>query len=59
MQTNKVVSHKNWIEDSKKFLDNEKEFTRLRDALRKERQNLPWEKVEKNLVMGHWWDTQR
>ncbi len=50
MQANKVVSHEEWIEARKKFLDKEKEFTRLRDKLTQERQSLPWERVDKNYI---------
>ncbi len=45
MKTPKVVSHEDWIEARKSFLSKEKEFTRLRDELSKERRELPWEKV--------------
>src|SRR5438477_12856353 len=46
----RVVSHKAWIEARRKFLAKEKKFTRLRDALSRERRALPWEKVEKQYV---------
>jgi predicted dithiol-disulfide oxidoreductase (DUF899 family) len=42
-----VVSHPEWLAARKEFLDKEKEFTRLRDALSRQRRTLPWEKVEK------------
>ncbi len=45
-----IVSHNEWIEARKAFLTKEKEFTRLRDEISKERQNLPWEKVDKDYV---------
>ena len=44
---NDVVSHEDWIKARKALLKKEKEFTRLRDQLSTERQQLPWEKVEK------------
>src|SRR6201986_2457201 len=47
VETN-VVSHAEWVAARKQFLSKEKEFTRLRDELSRERQGLPWEKVEKN-----------
>jgi predicted dithiol-disulfide oxidoreductase (DUF899 family) len=50
IQQHKVVSHEEWLSARKAFLGKEKEFTRLRDALSKERRELPWEKVEKNFV---------
>src|SRR5207249_5201854 len=34
----------------KELLDREKEFTRARDDLTRERQALPWEAVEKNYL---------
>ena len=46
----KVVSNKEWTEARKAFLRKEKEFTRLRDQLSQQRQDLPWERVEKNYV---------
>jgi len=50
MQTHKVVSRDEWIEARKQFLVREKEFTRLRDQLSRERRELPWERVEKSYV---------
>jgi predicted dithiol-disulfide oxidoreductase (DUF899 family) len=41
------VSHAEWLAARKDFLVKEKEFTRLRDELSRERRTLPWEKVEK------------
>src|SRR4051794_15820226 len=46
----KTVSHAKWLAARKQFLAKEKEFTHLRDALTKQRRELPWEKVEKNYV---------
>src|SRR5213079_2607273 len=46
----KVVSHSEWLAARKAFLKKEKEFTRLRDELSKQRRELPWEKVEKKYV---------
>ena len=42
-----VLTHKEWVAARKKHLAKEKEFTRLRDQLSKERRELPWELVEK------------
>jgi predicted dithiol-disulfide oxidoreductase (DUF899 family) len=42
-----IVSHAEWIAARTQFLAREKEFTRLRDELSRERRALPWEKVEK------------
>lgn len=48
MTTHKVVTHDKWVAARKKHLAKEKEFTRLRDQLSKERRGLPWELVEKD-----------
>ncbi|HKE38404.1 MAG TPA: thioredoxin family protein [Casimicrobiaceae bacterium] len=45
-----VVSKDQWIEARKKLLAKEKQFTRLRDELSRERRELPWEKVDKQYV---------
>jgi predicted dithiol-disulfide oxidoreductase (DUF899 family) len=42
-----VVSHEKWLAARTALLEKEKEFTKLRDALTRERRALPWEKVEK------------
>jgi predicted dithiol-disulfide oxidoreductase (DUF899 family) len=47
METHKIVSHDEWVAARKKHLAKEKEFTRLRDQLSRERRDLPWELVEK------------
>jgi|SRR5579859_1709790 len=44
----KVLSHNEWVEARKKHLAKEKEFTRMRDQLSRERRELPWELVEKD-----------
>lgn len=45
-----VVSREQWREARTAFLAKEKEFTRLRDELSRQRRELPWEKVEKEYV---------
>lgn len=45
-----VVSHSEWLVARSQFLSKEKEFTRLRDELSRQRRTLPWEKVEKDYV---------
>jgi predicted dithiol-disulfide oxidoreductase (DUF899 family) len=50
LNNHKVVSLNEWLEARKQFLSQEKEFTRLRDQLSRQRQELPWVKVEKNYV---------
>lgn len=47
MTTHKVVKHSEWLAARKSHLAKEKEFTRLRDQLSRERRGLPWELVEK------------
>ncbi|MGA8744214.1 MAG: thioredoxin family protein [Terracidiphilus sp.] len=46
----KVVSHSEWTEARKQLLAKEKEFTRLRDELSRQRRELPWERIEKKYV---------
>ena len=43
-----VVSHEEWVARRRELLTKEKEFTRLRDELTRQRQALPWERVEKD-----------
>ena len=50
VRSHKTVSHAEWIEARKQFLAREKEFTRLRDELSRQRRELPWELVEKKYV---------
>jgi hypothetical protein len=45
MTTHKVVAHAEWVAARKKHLAKEKEFTRLRDQLSRERRDLPWERA--------------
>ena len=45
-----VVSPDQWQAARAAFLKKEKEFTRLRDALSRERRALPWEKVGRDYV---------
>jgi predicted dithiol-disulfide oxidoreductase (DUF899 family) len=46
----KTVPHAEWIAARKQLLAKEKEFTRLRDELSRQRRELPWEKVDKPYV---------
>ena len=50
MEHPKVVSSGEWLTARRKHLQKEKEFTRLRDELSRDRRALPWEKVEKQYV---------
>ena len=43
-----VVSHDQWLEARKALLVKEREFTRLREELSRERRALPWEAVAKD-----------
>ena len=45
-----IVSHEKWIAARTALLAKEKEFTKLRDELSRQRRDLPWEKVEKQYV---------
>jgi len=47
MNSHRIVSHDEWIAARTDLLAKEKEFTRLRDDLTRQRMELPWEKVEK------------
>jgi predicted dithiol-disulfide oxidoreductase (DUF899 family) len=50
MQPHKIVSRSEWLEARMAHLAKEKEFTRARDALSRDRRDLPWVKVEKEYV---------
>ncbi|UCB55751.1 MAG: DUF899 domain-containing protein [Thiotrichales bacterium] len=47
MNHHKTLSMEEWLAARKQHLQKEKEFTRLRDQLSRERRELPWLKVEK------------
>ena len=46
----KVVPPADWLKARKDLLAKEKEFTRLRDDLSRQRRELPWERVQKNYI---------
>jgi predicted dithiol-disulfide oxidoreductase (DUF899 family) len=48
--SHEILSREEWIEARKRLLVKEKELTRLRDELSKERRELPWEAVTKRYV---------
>ena len=50
MNTHRIVSHEDWIEQRKALLRKEKDFLKAKDALAEARRALPWEKVEKRYV---------
>jgi predicted dithiol-disulfide oxidoreductase (DUF899 family) len=45
-----IVSRDRWVAERKSLLAREKELTRLRDQVARERRALPWVRVEKNYV---------
>ena len=50
MTKRKIVSKEEWLQARKAHLAKEKELTRLRDELSRERRELPWVKVDKEYV---------
>ncbi|MGH7985260.1 MAG: DUF899 domain-containing protein [Candidatus Binataceae bacterium] len=50
LEDHKVVSNEEWLAARIELLKKEKEFTRLRDALSRERRELPWERVSKEYI---------
>jgi predicted dithiol-disulfide oxidoreductase (DUF899 family) len=50
IQNPRVVSHEQWLNERVALMAKEKEFTRLRDELSRQRRELPWEKVTKSYV---------
>jgi predicted dithiol-disulfide oxidoreductase (DUF899 family) len=50
MQQQRIVSPEQWLAARKALLAKEKAFTHQRDALARERQSLPWVRVEKDYV---------
>ena len=49
-RTHQVVSREDWLTARRALLAKEKEFTRLRDELSRERRGLPWVRAEKPYV---------
>ena len=47
MDQPKIVSREDWLAARRAHLAREKEFTRLRDQLSRERRALPWVKIDK------------
>ena len=47
MQPHSIVSRERWLEARRELLAEEKELTRLRDALSRQRRALPWVRVDK------------
>jgi len=50
LPTARIVSHEAWLANRIKLLKKEKELTRLRAQLARERQDLPWEAVAEDYV---------
>ena len=48
MESHRVVSRNQWIEERKALLAREKEFTQLRNQLSHARRDLPWVRVDKD-----------
>jgi predicted dithiol-disulfide oxidoreductase (DUF899 family) len=46
----KIVSREEWVRLRRKLLEKEKQLTRQRDAIARERRQLPWIRVEKEYV---------
>lgn len=49
---NTVVAHEAWVRARKELLAKEKEFTKLRDQLSRQRQALPWERVKEDYLFA-------
>ena len=47
MTNHPVVSHEQWVTERRKLLAREKELTRLRDQVARERRALPWARIDK------------
>lgn len=50
MQQHKIVSRDEWIAARKALMTSEKELTQAREAVSRQRRELPWVKVDKNYV---------
>jgi predicted dithiol-disulfide oxidoreductase (DUF899 family) len=50
MTDHRIVSREEWTKASRALLAKEKEFTRLREEMARERRALPWQRVEKDYV---------
>src|SRR5215475_9516831 len=49
-ENHRVVSRDQWVAERKTLLAREKELTRLRDEIARERRALPWVRIDKNYV---------
>ncbi len=50
MDAHEIVSREDWLTARKALLEEEKRFTRERDALSEKRRGLPWVRIEKQYV---------
>jgi len=50
MQNQNIVSRDEWLKARRKLLEEEKQFTRLRDQLSLKRRKLPWVKVDTEYI---------
>lgn len=50
IETHRVVSRDQWVAERKALLTREKELTRLRDRIARERRALPWVRIDKDYV---------
>src|SRR5262249_48460215 len=50
INNHRIVSHEEWLSARSALVGKEKEFSRLRDDLNRQRRELPWEKVEKAYI---------
>ena len=49
-ENHRVVSRDQWVAERKTLLAREKQLTRLRDQIARERRALPWVRIDKNYV---------
>ena len=49
-ENHRIVSRDEWVAERKALLAHEKELTRLRDRIARERRALPWVRIDKNYV---------
>ena len=50
MQNHTIVSRQKWLDARRKLLQEEKDFTRIRDQLSQRRRELPWVRVENDYI---------
>ena len=47
MNSHRIVSREEWLEERRKHLEHEKQLTRMQESLAAERRGLPWVKIDK------------